>query len=297
VAGRQGVPGAKEGRDQHGAQKDEWRQIRRPEHVGQLARQDPAGDRRRGRTHVRRGLDRGNDRPRVRGVGDGDGDRRERDRPVIERRGQEIGRVAGEPVGDAGGPHAVAGHGRARGIDDDLAPADSFGERAVREDDRRGRCDRGGRDGGIGAFEPERRQAACPRRERQPRGAIGQFWTGIPDHEIESSAQVGAGGDATGLLLGRRECAVTVGVHGLAGLERRDLRLVDDDIEGHALRHHGDPGVVIDGEVAQRVRGGATGEQHGSRCREHRREDLAWMRPEAARSSHRAWVRTPSEDG
>ena len=58
---------------------------------------------------------------------------------------------------------------------------------------------------------------------------------------------------AAGVDLGVGDLAVTVGVEVESRLEGRDLRLVDDDVEEDPVGLDAQAGVVVDGEVAERV--------------------------------------------
>ena len=57
-----------------------------------------------------------------------------------------------------------------------------------------------------------------------------------------------------GRQLGCRQGAIRIGIERLPGLEGRDLGLVDDDVEQHPRRLDPDPRVVVDREVAERMR-------------------------------------------
>ena len=95
-----------------------------------------------------------------------------------------------------------------------------------------------------------------------------------------------AGGDAPGVGLGVGDLAVAVGVEVEARLEGRDLRLVDDDVEQDPVGLDPDPGVVVDREVAERVRGGDGGQQqHRERGEARERRGAAGAIVERASSS------------
>ena len=68
-----------------------------------------------------------------------------------------------------------------------------------------------------------------------------------------SSASASQDGNATRVQLGIRDFAVLVRVERLARLERRDLGLVDDEVEGDPVGFDPEPRVVVDREVAERV--------------------------------------------
>jgi dTMP kinase len=86
-----------------------------------------------------------------------------------------------------------------------------------------------------------------------------------------------------GLLVG--DFTVAVGVDRESLLERRDLGHVDDDVESDLVAGNGNPGVMIDGEVPERV---------GHDGRWHRRSDHAEQEPEQDATSHHAEGTRPS---
>ena len=84
---------------------------------------------------------------------DGDG---KVDGANVERLGQQVLRIAGQPLRDA----------RQVAIENDLAPANSFRERVIGERDREGATTSSGRQGGgVLAHQAHRRQPAGPGRE------------------------------------------------------------------------------------------------------------------------------------
>ena len=291
VAGREGMPGAEcEGREDR-CQEDERREVGRSQDRWQIAGQHPTRDRRlrvlgrfdgecrdRDGRGLRRRLHRDRDARGCRGEGDG---------PVIERLAEQVRRVRRQTSRPGRRPERRAVEGYPRSIRDDLAPADPLRIGTVRERDRRG-----GRQGrrqsrGVRALEPHRGQAAGAGREGESGGADRQRHPVIGDTQVERPGQRRARGRLRDVRLGGGDGAVAIGVDGLLGLEGGDLGLVDDDVEGDAVRRDHDARVVVDREIAERMRRGQPGkdQQHGGCCQGG--EDRSAVRSSAAWSSHR----------
>ena len=79
------------------------------------------------------------------------------------------------------------------------------------------------------------------------------------DRQPESGRLIVAGRRLGSRCLSPGDRAVAVGVHVLPLLERRDLGHVDDDVEADLVGGDGDPGEVVDREVAERVGVGRPG--------------------------------------
>ena len=241
-------------------QQHEGRQVGSLEQGRDLAA-DAAGNGRQGT----RALDRGGiggcgfDRTRV-----GDGDRwelrpsgRHGDDHALVGEGvvEPISRVRLEPVRDAAVAQLALDRRdrHPRAFDHDLAPAEPPGVRGVRELDvraRRNRC----REAGLeDAHETERRQAANARAELDAGGRQLRLHRRALDGEVQVVGQRSAGRHATRLQLGVRDLPVLVRVECLTRLERRDLGLVDDEIEGDAVGFDAQSRVVVDREIAERV--------------------------------------------
>ena len=127
----------------------------------------------------------------------------------------------------------------------------------------------------------------APGGKDSPADSEGQRERGSVGGQGELRDQGGALGLTAGIdLLGRhRGVAVEVEVEPL--LERRDLGLVDHEVDEDAVGADPDRGVVVDREVAQRVRGGDPGKQHGREGGEDRRTGEA----EASRGARGVTIR------
>ncbi len=153
-------------------------------------------------------------------------------------------------VGHAG----VADGDAALPLHHDLAPAEPLGEVAVGVGRRPVRLPPGGQCPGQVRFQAQRRQAALPRHEGGRAVGDGQAHRLPADDEAQVAHQAGQGGVEEGVRLGRGELPIAVGVELLHLLEGRNLRVVEDIGEAHRLGGEGEATVVVDGEVAERVR-------------------------------------------
>ena len=126
------------------------------------------------------------------------------------------------------------------------------------------------------AHDAHRVQATDPGREGQPGLVEGERAPRSVDGQRQARLERRACGRAPGVGLGVGDLAVAVGVEAEACLEGRDLGLVDDDVEQDPVGLDADAGVVVDREVAERMR------------RRERRDDACGAQPgqggEAARS-------------
>ena len=110
--------------------------------------------------------------------------------------------------------------------------------------------------------------------------------TAVPSTvRLEGPADRHAGRRARRRRLGRRQRPVAVEVEALARLERGDLGLVDDDVEHHPRRLDADPRVVVDREVAERVR------QRDGRDDRHEHDARTRARSARGRAPHRIVAR------
>ena len=155
----------------------------------------------------------------------------------------------------------------ARALDHDLAPAEPVRVRGVRVRQVRAGRDRSRERHREAAHQAHRREPAHAGREGQARPRRGPMAWRFPSRASASDgASDIAGGHASRVRLVVGDLAVAVRIEVEACLERRDLRLVDDDVEQDALGLDPDPGVVVDREVAERMRGRDGGQQqHGQR--------------------------------
>ena len=76
------------------------------------------------------------------------------------------------------------------------------------------------------------------------------------DRQSQRRLETVAGGDPPGIGLLVGDLAVAIGVEVETRLEGRDLGLVDDDVEEDPVRLDADARVVVDREVAERMRRG-----------------------------------------
>ena len=168
---------------------------------------------------------------------------------------EPISRVCLKPVRDAAVAQLALDRRdrHARTFDDDLAPAKSPRVRGVGELDVRARCNRLREACLEDAHLAECRQATDAGPELDARGRQRRLHGGAIDGEVQVVGQRIAGRNATRVQLGIRDFAVLVRVERLARLERRDLGLVDDEVEGDPVGFDPEPRVVVDREVAERV--------------------------------------------
>ena len=142
------------------------------------------------------------------------------------------------------------------------------------------------------AHDAHRRQPARTRRERQP-GGLQRRHDGC---SVGGQGQLGGNLRALGgsprRRLGLVDLAVAIEVECGPCLERRDLGLVDDDIEQDSIDLDPDPGVVVDREVAERMRQHEGRDQQRRGDRDERAEAatsaLMTERQSAAETSHGA---------
>ncbi len=168
-------------------------------------------------------------------------------------------------------------------FDDDLAPAKSFPERGVRVAEPTAGGEWRVKRGNEPAHDPHRGQSARAGWEGQAGFGQGQVLADVVDGQVERRLQLLARGDPAGFGFAVGHVAVAVRVEVEPCLERRDLRLVDDDVEQDPVRLDPDPGVVVDREVAQRVGEGQRREQERGDDPERRSNEPATS---PARSTH-----------
>ena len=288
VARGQGMAGTQGSRGHDGQQQDERGQVRFPKDRRQLPA-DPAGDRGPSYGCGRR---RGSRRDRADRIGIGDiedgrgyrrvGQRIHGDDRVGQRSGEEICRIGRQSRGGAGRAkfaiHCAQGH--AVSHHDHLAPAQAVQPSRVGEGDSRRRV-RGqlhGQHGLEDARQAQRRETTGPQREgescllqRQGKWRFTVHGQREPDREFA----------AAGLGAGPEFCidyfTVIVQVDRLATLEGGDLGFVDDNVQQDTVGLDADAGVVVDGEVAQRMghRGGDRTHQHGGHGKHGREQPSA----------------------
>jgi hypothetical protein len=104
-----------------------------------------------------------------------------------------------------------------------------------------------------GAFDAHRGEPTKARRKRDRGRRRGELSCDAVDGQAEQSALRLAGRPGSRRRFGIGHVAVAVLIDLLALLEGGDLGHVDDDIEADLVRRDGDPGVVVDREVAERV--------------------------------------------
>ena len=175
---------------------------------------------------------------------------------IVERLGEQVDRVGRQPVRDGG--RAEAGPRRrvtplpvtmisrqpSRSAWDRSLNSISVAGRQRRRAGRRRRCTRAA----------SSRGPAAPGGKRQAGGDRARGRAAAPvDGQGQRAGEDRTGGDPLGLGLVVGDRAVAVGVDPELLLEGRDLGLVDDDVEDHAVGLDPDPGVVVDREVAERV--------------------------------------------
>src|SRR5439155_20413682 len=174
-----------------------------------------------------------------------------------ERGAEQVLRIRRQAVRDpaAGGTerariarerHPVAAH-------DDLTPANAPRAGPIDEPDLGGAGKRREEWGRVLTNEPHRREPAGPGRKAQSGrlDAEGEWTTA--GRQGQARRESIAGDLALGLRLGAGDLGVAVGVDPLALGERRDLGLVDDDVEVDFRRLDADAGVVVDREVPKRM--------------------------------------------
>ena len=183
--------------------------------------------------------------------------------------GQEVRRVGPQPVRRRGRPQLTLGRGQGHAGPgrDDLAPAEPVGVGRVREGDRGPGSQRRIQRRAEAAHDPHRVQPADAGREGQPGLVEDERLPRPVDAQRQARLEGSAGGRAPGVGLGVGDLAVAIGVEAEARLERRDLGLVDDDVEQDPIGLDADPGVVVDGEVAERMRGDEGGDGRARRRR------------------------------
>ena len=165
----------------------------------------------------------------------------------VRRALEQVGRVAAQPVRRIPGRRARAHRRPAARPADDRLPPDPPGERAVAQ---------------LDAL-----RVAHRRRERQldPGGAQPALALGVGDRRAAGGLQGDAAPvdrehEAPGHLGALLRQQPRIGDAAL--LERRDLGLVEHVADVDAVRGHAQPGEVVDGEVAQRMRGGDGRHRH-----------------------------------
>ena len=162
-----------------------------------------------------------------------------------------------------GGAGLGRGQGHAGTGRDDLAPAEPVRERCIGEVDtvtgRERRIERGREL----AHDAHRVQATDAVREGEPCLVEGERAPRSVNGERQARLERRAGRRAPGVGFGVGDLAVAVGVEAEACLEGRDLRLVDHDVEQDPVGLDPNAGVVVDGEVAERMR---RGERRDDEC-------------------------------
>ena len=193
---------------------------------------------------------------------------------VIERTGDPILRVGRQPLRDRSSFGSVAGTGRRR------APSRRMPMTTISRQPRRSANDRSAKAIVVGVVpsaassgastthtSAHRGQAAGARAGTTARPRSGVSAAGVPSTPRSScgsrSSQRPRVGRAAISVVGHRRRSSSVS-RSLAGLEGRDLRLVDDDVEEHPVRFDAQLGVVVDREVAERVRGDDRRQDEGS---------------------------------
>jgi len=197
----------------------------------------------------------------------------------VERRGDERLRVRREPCRDALARKARAERG-AVAMRDDLAPADAVRVVSVLDvQDWRGDARR--EPGAVTALQAERVQATLAGRKREPRG--GRQWLDpmLVDAHDDPGGEIAA-------------VPSRIGLDHRTLLERGDLGHVDHVIEDHGVRPYHNAQVVVDGEVAERVRVGRSRRERECDAEQDSR-DPALHRAAAGSRSRRRLVRSPAQ--
>ena len=209
-------------------------------------------------------------------------------RPNVERLGQEVGGIACQPGGAPSTTAAAVARTVSPRPHDDLAPADPLGERAVRKADL---LELVIGDPRIATYSHTTRMVESP---PAPAGkdTPAASWRGLPgaaDREVKLARKRAAGGLALRLDLRSADVSVAVDVEPLALLEGGDLCPIDHHVERDPVAGNADPGVVVDGEIAERMGCRNAGTMAASRQGEERATASAaatvrsWQLPEALR--------------
>ena len=243
VARRDRVPDAEDDRQQHSEERDRQGELLAGDEAGvrrgqpvHTVRQDAAA--RDGRVAAARatGLD------AERGGGDGG------------RRAEQVGRV-GLEQGARALPHHVAGDRAAQRGRRHLLPAGTPRRAAVLERHRR----RGHVRTDEGAVQAQRRQARGPLDPARTGAGDGERGRPPVQHQRQLRDRTRALRRRPGAQLTLGEGAVAVGVRGVRGLRQlqgRDLGQVDSVLDPYLGRADDHAVGRVDGEVAERVRGG-----------------------------------------
>ena len=174
---------------------------------------------------------------------------RDRERPDVDRRRQQVDRVPTQFVGDARDRHRRIDQPDPVAVRRHLPPADPVGQERVPDGDLRGDIER--RLGVEPAGQPEGRQPAGAR-DRLNRGVLHG-----PRQGCAVDGHNDGGGDVRALVDGRRRelggSRGPVGGEGLQPLRGGDLGPVEDRRHLDPARQQVDVVVVVDGEVAERV--------------------------------------------
>ncbi len=96
-------------------------------------------------------------------------------------------------------------------------------------------------------------QAATARREAQPARRRGQVEPLPVEVHDQAGGEPRAARQAPAASFGGRDLLVAVGVDLLARLEGGDLSHVQHVVDPHAVRQQAQPGVLVDGEIPQRM--------------------------------------------
>jgi hypothetical protein len=153
------------------------------------------------------------------------------------------------------------GNGAGRRADHDFAPARAVLVVAVVEGDGRLSVDADRR--AINEDGAKDLEVGLPGED------LGALLDRCENHGLAPNAEVDAGkkgrpfAGEVGLEFGRRKLAVAIGVDALLHPEGRDLGEVEDVVEADRFAIELDAGVLVHGEVAERVSGGFAGVREG----------------------------------